>query len=777
MKKSLIFIIFFSLFITFLNSKENIPDKNFRGCIGKVTDNFIHNSNEILIDSIEVDTKDYRKWTINGVKILTSRYRYVDERFKRRFDATVLVNYKDGTRCMFDARIRHSGDEKDHISLLGNSITQSLDIHLQNGNIRGITKFKLLRPKVRGVLEDEIFLTQILRNLDYLAPRTLKINTRVNNLKTTMLFQEKAAKEMLEFNNRREGPIFEGDERFFFKRVEKIQDNQLSNWSLGIVELMNQNANHMLAKQVNSEIVSKSQGHKLMSLNSTSKINLIYLYFANRFKDSINKFNYMEYDLDNYLLALFDNKKTLRLDEYNLLIEAVNGHHGLAVNNRKFFWNSIENYFEPINYDSNANISLDIPPGQVRLPISNQFFYSFSSLKDKLINLDVKALEKRFMLSGLKINENEIKYKIQKIIKNINQLEKNYNNLDKKLIEHNKFKTIEKISNNFYENIKKSNIDIALIKYDPNQKEFNKCKNYLENCEFLDISNETLSRLLEGDLSEGTKSYQYLGDNLNFKKFSNNNFKNSLVYEGTKILFDDGIEIEINDLRNEIKIIQKISQSKILFLDGKLSNKNIVYSGATNFLKNYSSTDINGLTGCLTFSNLDLVNVNIEANGSSCEDTINLINVSGNLNNISIQNSYSDALDVDFSNIKVNNINVLNAGNDCVDFSYGSYYLGNLKMQQCGDKSLSVGENSFVQLDNITASDTKIGIASKDSSLTLLNEASFKNLETCLTAYNKKQEFDGSIIKVNKFICNNYEKKVSSDKRSLIFENNITLKN
>ena len=224
---------------------------------------------------------------------------------------------------------------------------------------------------------------------------------------------------MLEFNNRREGPIFEGDERFFFKRVEKIQDNQLSNWSLGIVELMNQNANHMLAKQVNSEIVSKSQGHKLMSLNSTSKINLIYLYFANRFKDSINKFNYMEYDLDNYLLALYDNQKTLRLDEYNLLIEAVNGHHGLAVNNRKFFWNSIENYFEPINYDSNANISLDIPPGQVRLPISNQFFYSFSSLKDKLINLDIKTLKKQFMLSGLKMNENELNLKY-KIIKNIN---------------------------------------------------------------------------------------------------------------------------------------------------------------------------------------------------------------------------------------------------------------------------------------------------------------------------------------------------------------------
>ena len=74
-------------------------------------------------------------------------------------------------------------------------------------------------------------------------------------------------------------------------------------------------------------------------------------------------------------------------------------------------------------------------------------------------------------------------------------------------------------------------------------------------------------------MSVGTKSYQYLGDNLNFNKFSNNNFKNSLVYEGTKILFDDGIEIEINDLNNKIEITQKISQSKILFLNGKLRTK------------------------------------------------------------------------------------------------------------------------------------------------------------------------------------------------------------
>ena len=190
MKKILVIVFFFSSFLFSLSAKEN----KLKGCNGKISKSFIHNNEEIPIKSIEVDTNNYRKWTLNGIRILTSRYRYVDDRYKKRFDSKVTVTYLDNTICIFDARIRHSGDEKDHISLLENSITQSLDVHLKNGNIRGITKFKLLRPKARGILEDEIFLTEILRNLNYIAPRTIKVNTRVNRIKTVMLFQEKAAK-------------------------------------------------------------------------------------------------------------------------------------------------------------------------------------------------------------------------------------------------------------------------------------------------------------------------------------------------------------------------------------------------------------------------------------------------------------------------------------------------------------------------------------------------------------------------------------------------------
>ena len=82
-------------------------------------------------------------------------------------------------------------------------------------------------------MNDVIIQTQLLRNLGYLAPRSIKVEARVNQSESIMLFQEKAAKELLEFNNRREGPILEGDQKFFFKLVKDIPDNNLSNWDVG----------------------------------------------------------------------------------------------------------------------------------------------------------------------------------------------------------------------------------------------------------------------------------------------------------------------------------------------------------------------------------------------------------------------------------------------------------------------------------------------------------------------------------------------------------------
>ncbi len=780
MRKILFFLIIFLFSTGKLLANINKSADPILGCDNKVSEEYLKIANQLRINKIEIDTHNYRSWIVNSIRILTSRSRYVSERYKRRFDATITVNYENGTRCVFHGRIRHHGDEKDHISLSGNTIIQSLDVHLKNGNIRGVTRFKLLRPKTRGNLNDEIFLTEILRNLNYLAPRTIKVNSRINKANSFMIFQEKAAKELLEFNNRREGPILEGDERFFFKTVEALPDNQESSWDIGVVPLMNKSVKHMLAKQVNPNIINKGEGIKNMSFNSSTNLNLIYLYYSNKFQDEKNNFHYFDYDLDNTLLGFFDPIKILRLDVYNLLMQSTNSNHGLAVNNRKFYWNSLENYFEPINYDSNADIDRDMPTTEnaiYRLPISKQFFKAFEELENQLINLNLNKIKKNINLSGIKVSKEDLNFKINKILKNLNIIKNNYLNVDnQELVEHNKFKTIDNILDKFNKTLNEVDPNVYLVKHSEESGKLQRCKIFLETCQDYNFSKENLTDLLEGDLILNEKLYQYLGNNLNFKNLTKHRNFNKLNFKNSTIFYEDDIEIKEIPSESKLDVYQKSPGSRLYIINGKLENFKIKFnsykSEANKPPKNYP-TDANGLTGCLSLINMSVKNISIESDGSNCEDAVNFINVKGSVDEINIKNSFSDGLDVDYSELSINKIVVSKSKNDCVDFSSGKYELNNLNLESCGDKALSVGEKSILTLNNIIGKSATMGIASKDSSIVYANNIIFKDTGTCVAAYNKKQEFNGGFIKINNMNCTNYNKEVDIDVNSKIVNQKI----
>ena len=63
------------------------------------------------------------------------------------------------------------------------------------------------------------------------------------------------------------------------------------------------------------------------------------------------------------------------------------------------------------------------------------------------------------------------------------------------------------------------------------------------------------------------------------------------------------------------------------------------------------------------------------------------------MKNIEIENSMSDAMDVDFSRLDIERINIKSAGNDCVDFSYGNYKIYTLIASNCGDKAYQLEKN------------------------------------------------------------------------------------
>ncbi len=776
MVKKYFFLIFFLIFgstqVLGNQNKETLKEK---GCSYKVTPNYLKNIDDLKIKLIEIDIHEYKKWTVNGVRILTNRFRYVPDKYKRRFESSITISYDDGSKCFFEGRIRHSGDEKDHIARVENSLSQSLDVHLKEGNIKGFTKFKLLRSNTRGNLEDEILVTEVLRNLNYLAPRTYKVKARVNQITSTMILQEKAAKEMLEFNKRRESSILEADERFFFQSVSKIEDNHLSGWEMGVVPIMNQSSKYMLSKQVNSNILEKSEGHKKMSLNSVNKLNLIYLYFSNRFQDGLNNFNYFDYDLDNTLLANFNEHNISKLDEYNLFMQATNSSHGLAANNRKFYWNSLEDYFEPINYDSNADINKNIPINSFRYPLSKNFYNSFDSLQKKLSELNYQKIIKNLGLSGIIFTEKELNKKIKKISTNLDILKQNYiSYTTEEMIKHNEFKEVKNLLENFHKNLNENYPQTYLIKNNFDISNFQKCEIFLENCLDINLSPLELSSLLEGDLSENDSFIQYLGSDFNFNRnFDYNKYK-KINFKNINIFYEDGISLIFDEENNSINIKQELIGAKIFFINGELYDTKINFEGFN--LKNSDQkipsksfpTNETGLTGCLSLINTSVKNLSINVSNSTCEDAVNFINSSGVLNTVFINDSISDALDVDFSDLKFKEIKIKSAKNDCVDVSYGNYKIEKLYSEKCGDKALSVGEKSDLYLNEISSNNSKVGIASKDSSTVNIKNSNFYSVETCLSAYKKKQEFEGGIINFKNMSCKFLNKKINFDKFSLI---------
>lgn len=786
MKKIIFFLIIFLIFCNKSFSNTNISSEFINPfCENKISQNYIENFDKLRIKKIEIDNDNYRKWTVNGIRILTNNFRFTPEKYKKRFKAKILVSYENNIQCIFKGRIRHSGDAKDHIGLQDNSIIQSLDVHLDNGHIRGITKFKLYLPGVRGVMLDEILQTEILRNLNYLAPRTIKVNVRINQVQLDMMFQEKSAKELLEYHNRREGPILESDQKFFFKLVENIPDNELSNSSAGTPQLRSKSIKTMLAKQLNPEIIFKSENHKMMSYNALTNLNLAYLYFSNRFQDQKNNFDHFDYDLDNNLLGLFDPKNVLKLDIYNLLMQATNSQHALAVANRKFYWNSIENYFEPIVYDSNIDINRSTPTTTTvpsRLPISKEFNKVFDLLEKKLINLDLNQIHNNLKHTGIDLSKSDLITKINKIILNLNAIKKAYLNMDNEIVNYNHFKLIENnILTKFNETLNEINPNVYLIKHNQDNGQLQRCKIYLKMCKDYPFSSDNLADLLGGEFVLNKRIYQYLGKNLDFKNIIEQKNYNKLKFGEATIYYDNGIQIKNNIDQNLLDIYQNKPGSRVYIINGKLENVVISFSGYKKKLTDKKSNlkkilqnnpiDIKGLTGCLSLINLKLKNISIKANRSSCEDAINLINVEGNINNIEIKNSLSDGLDIDFSRLKIDNLDILSSLNDCLDLSYGEYKLINLNLSKCGDKGLSVGEKSFLVINKINVNEAHTGIAIKDSSIATIEHLNVKKTIKCIHVYRKKQEFAGAVANLKFVKC--HDGKIEKQEGSFINRNTL----
>ena len=100
-----------------------------------------------------------------------------------------------------------------------------------------------------------------------------------------------------------------------------------------------------------------------------------------------------------------------------------------------------------------------------------------------------------------------------------------------------------------------------------------------------------------------------------------------------------------------------------------------------------------------------------------------------------------------------------------------------LNFENIGDKSISNGENSEINISNLNIKKSYLGIASKDGSVVNVKNISLSNVTIPFASYKKKNEYDIPILTVNKATYDGYEELYLKDKFSkIIIDNKIKKK-
>ncbi len=718
--------------LIFINTKNIASEK-------ECADISLHDIESSKINFIEIIPKDYRKFKLTKFKNLVSLEDDLANNLyfskKKKFKSSIKVYFSNEKKCELNAKIRVHGDGRDHYKLIDGDVVASLDVELLDGNLFNSVKFKLFIPEAEGG-NSEIFNATLFKELGFLAPETRNLKVKIGEGQIKYLFQEKLVKEMIEKNNRREGPILESDEENTFGLM-RIQNKK---WTKSNIKMGSE-----ILGTINKEMMAIKNN---FFLNSQKKI------------ESNSLINYSK--LSNNNTMHYKN-----ISDFVLLGLATGSSHMFSFNDMRFYYDTMYGSFLPIYYDAEPNLNYE----KLSFPenISYYIDLDIQNISTKINNLNIKKLNDNLQRFGLKENKKQTKKRIDLVLKNLKLLEKkktikvhpesyNFQNLEKYFGKKNIFMIYEDKNNNFLtcKFIKKNCLYQQFSDYDKvnlirqrHKKEFK-------------VSDKPQYTFF--GLTQSSKNKPIRG----FYKWTKNKIENEILLYS----LNTNNKVKIKNKTIDINFLDKSSRALILGEEKVFENWTINIIGKKQFYgrDNLIDSETN-LTGCLTFLDIEVKNININSNNLHCEDSVNFIRSKGTIKNVNISNSFSDALDIDFSNLTIENINVENSKNDCVDLSYGNYKIINLVTNYCGDKGLSVGEKSNVIVNEFYSSNSEFGAVSKDSSVTKIEKAKISNNKYCIAAYNKKQEFAGSIIKIKEVDCSGYVEKLFKDDFSKIIFN------
>jgi hypothetical protein len=639
---------------------------------------------------------------ITGAKESSSKN--INDIYKKSFKISGSYVNEFGEKINISGKARLTGDWKDHIDI--EKRISSLSIKLKNTNIGGVTNFRLLLPRTRNK-DSEIFWSLLMSEIGFPVPYRSYITVNFNGSINNFIFEEKPEKEFLESIGIRESPIIESDERqiwanriFSMDELKKISDIHSHQFKVKNIDFV---------KNETSELIS------LISISNLKPKNELI-----RFYNSINK-------------------------KY--------AGHGLIRHNRKFVYDPIYNDYLPIYFDGMV-FHRNLPKIKKDCGRFNEKQVSPSTL------LKILILESKF--SNRYLNRPMPDY-MKCVAKEVFELS------DSKLIKINKVNPFnyeyqilldplnilsEKRLNGFFDKVTIDFFNKKIIKMSYDEPK----KSWLKKDE---ISYHKLNKFLSGDdlpkVISGYKIFNMVDFNFKLPKlesFDEINLENEFKVIDVKP--NETKFLKISSINSKIKVNLNNSLSKIVFYNSSFVKSNLSIQIIDISNKNTSPIkyDPRLLTGCVSIIDSYLSNVIINSSNCFVEDNLNFIRTKGKNISINIDKALFDAFDSDFSEIDFDYIKIGKAGNDCIDVSSGIYNFNNIEVNNCGDKGISIGEKSKVAINGAYIYNSKLGIAVKDYSYLHIDKLLNTNVEECISAYQKKQEFGYGIVYMNPNIQN-----------------------
>lgn len=778
--------------------------------IGYKLNNFFVNQKKIYID---IDQKNILKLEKNRQEILNLISEHPGRSFKYLFpfvEANATITFDNRK---YKTNIRLKGDRSIHFR---DKETSSYKFNLKNNlTLNTANIFALQKPRIRNYLHEWVF-HEFLSLGGLITIQYDFFDVYINGkYYGYYAFEENFGKILIEKNKRRYGPIFSLFEEF------ELEDDKKIKFEVYDKKYWNKQENINLLKVANSKL--KSFINNEMNLDQVFDLEKWAWFFAVTdmgytyhgaltksvkfyYNPVIGKFEPIGYDGHRLVPNFYKSHQTKYFPDLNDIIFNKN-------KNNRSFAPSVESAFF---YDKDNKVNYefyDLYLNALKKITSKKFLNKFFNDRKKFINKYSSGIYNDNYVydynsdrqSGIGIyyfNENEYYRRasqIRQILKpNISKIfvieNKNYFEIESNYFYNYNFDQITFDCETKMIKIKSEIKDKLLISKDERFKDLN-CKkvifiNKLDNVSFeKNINKHNLKMKLDSD-SQDKKFLKFFKEKNNIIELREDN----TIIDETIILPKKKI-LKIFPGQKIFLINNAYLVSKSPAIIGGYGKRTIITGNDDNFggglivettnkKSSIINTDIKNLNGTsvkdifedkIIYGAINFINSNVKIDdvvfeNIKSEDAINIITSKFFIKNTNFKNISSDAIDVDFGNGKMQNLSFENIKNDAIDFSGSQANIEELYFKEVGDKLVSAGEQSYIQLNKINGSESNVGLASKDKSTLIAKDIEFNNINYPFVAYTKKNEYGGANLYLSNVYSENSITNFVFDKNSSIFD-------